>query len=89
MDVRIGIIHSARELDIDLPEAVKHDDVVADVEKALSQPDGVLVARRQARCAVGGILGQDRLRRGRRRRRGPARGVRGHLTAGTVPEVAA
>ncbi len=42
MDVRIGIMHSARELDIDLPEGTKHDDVVADVEKALAQPDGVL-----------------------------------------------
>ncbi|MGA2528707.1 MAG: DUF3107 domain-containing protein [Acidimicrobiales bacterium] len=42
MDVRIGIIHSVRELDIDLPEGTKHDKIVADVEKALAQPDGVL-----------------------------------------------
>ncbi len=42
MDVRIGIIHSMRELDIDLPEGTAHTDVVADVEKALGQPDGVL-----------------------------------------------
>lgn len=54
MNVRIGIIHSARELDIDLPESVKHDDVVADVEKALSQPDGVLwiVDKRGGRWAI-------------------------------------
>jgi hypothetical protein len=42
VDVRIGIIHSVRELDIDLPEGTKHEKIVADVEEALSQPDGVL-----------------------------------------------
>jgi hypothetical protein len=42
VDVRIGIIHSARELDIDLPDGTKHDKIVADIEKALSEPDGVL-----------------------------------------------
>ena len=42
MDVRIGIIHSVRELDIDLPEGTKNDKIVADVDKALAQPDGVL-----------------------------------------------
>ena len=42
MDVRIGIIHSVRELDIDLPEGTKHDKIVEDVDKALGQPDGVL-----------------------------------------------
>ncbi len=54
MNVRIGIIHSPRELDIDLPEAIKHDEVVADVEKALAQPDGVLwiVDKRGGRWAV-------------------------------------
>ncbi len=42
MDVRIGIIQTVRELDIDLPEGTKHEKIVADVEKALGQPDGVL-----------------------------------------------
>ena len=42
MDVRIGIIHSVRELDIDLPEGTEKADVVADVDKGLAQPDGVL-----------------------------------------------
>ena len=42
MDVRIGIIHSLRELDIDLPEGTDQADVVADVDKALGHPDGVL-----------------------------------------------
>ena len=42
MDVRIGIIQTVKELDIELPAGVKHEDVVADVEKALGQPDGIL-----------------------------------------------
>ncbi|MGD0943736.1 MAG: DUF3107 domain-containing protein [Acidimicrobiales bacterium] len=42
MDVRIGIIHSVRELDIDLPEGTKQEGIIADVDKALAQPDGVL-----------------------------------------------
>ena len=42
MDVRIGIIQTVKELDIDLPEGTTHDDVVAEVDKALAQPDGVL-----------------------------------------------
>jgi hypothetical protein len=42
VDVRIGIVQTVRELDIDLPEGTKHDEIVADVEKAFSQPDGVL-----------------------------------------------
>ena len=42
MDVRIGIIQTVKELDIDLPEGMTHDDVVAEVDKALGQPDGVL-----------------------------------------------
>lgn len=54
MNVRIGIIHSARELDIDLPDAAKHDDIVADVEKTLTEPEGVLwiLDRRGGRWAI-------------------------------------
>ena len=54
MDVRIGIIHSARELDIDLPEGTEKADVVADVDKGLAQPDGVLwfTDKRGRRVAV-------------------------------------
>ena len=54
MDVRIGIIQTAKELDIDLPEGTTHDDVVADVDKALAQPDGVLwlTDKRGRRVAV-------------------------------------
>jgi hypothetical protein len=42
VDVRIGIMHSLKELDIELPEGTTHADVVADVDKILAQPDGVL-----------------------------------------------
>ncbi len=54
MDVRIGIIQTVKELDIDLPEGTTHDDVVADVDKALAQPDGVLwlTDKRGRRVAV-------------------------------------
>lgn len=54
MNVRIGIIHSARELDIDLSDSSSHDDVVAEVEKTLTQPDGVLwiTDRRGGRWAI-------------------------------------
>jgi len=43
-----------KELDIDLPEGTTHADVVADIEKALGQPDGVLwlTDKRGRRVAV-------------------------------------
>lgn len=54
MDVRIGIIQTVKELDVDLPEGTTHDDVVAEVDKALAQPDGVLwlTDKRGRRVAV-------------------------------------
>ena len=54
MDVRIGIIHTVKELDIDLPEGTTHDEIVADVDKALGQADGVLwlTDKRGRRVAV-------------------------------------
>ena len=42
MDVRIGIIQTMKELDIDLPEGKTAAEVVAEVDKTLAQPDGVL-----------------------------------------------
>ncbi|MGD1010984.1 MAG: DUF3107 domain-containing protein [Acidimicrobiales bacterium] len=42
MDVRIGIIQTVKELDVELPEGTTPDQVIADVDKALSQPEGVL-----------------------------------------------
>jgi len=54
VDVRIGIIHTVRELDIDLPEGTAHADIVADVDKVLSKSDGVLwfTDKRGRRVAV-------------------------------------
>ncbi|HLN04961.1 MAG TPA: DUF3107 domain-containing protein [Acidimicrobiales bacterium] len=54
MDVRIGIIQTVKELDIDLPEGTTHADVVAEVDKALAQPEGVLwlTDKRGRRVAV-------------------------------------
>lgn len=54
MDVRIGIIQTVKELDVDLPEGTSHAEIVADVDKALAQPDGVLwlTDKRGRRVAV-------------------------------------
>lgn len=54
MDVRIGIIQTPKELELELPEGTKQEDVIADVEKALGQPDGVLwlTDKRGRRIAV-------------------------------------
>ena len=54
MDVRIGIIQTAKELDIELAEGTTHEDIVAEVDKAFAQPDGVLwlTDKRGRRVAV-------------------------------------
>ena len=42
MDVRIGIIQTAKELDIELADGTDRDKILQDVEDALGNPDGVL-----------------------------------------------
>jgi hypothetical protein len=42
VDVRIGIIHTPKELDIELPEGADRESVISDVDDALQQPEGVL-----------------------------------------------
>ena len=42
MDVRIGIIHTGKELEVELVDGSERDQVIADVEKSLSNPEGVL-----------------------------------------------
>ena len=42
MEVRIGIIHTAKELEIELAEDADRDTIIADVEAALSRREGVL-----------------------------------------------
>ena len=54
MDVRIGIIQTPKELDVELAEGTDRDEVIADVERALGEPDGVLwlTDKRGRRVAV-------------------------------------
>ena len=42
MDVRIGIIQTAKELDVELDPAVSREEVLADIEKALADGESVL-----------------------------------------------
>ena len=42
MDVRIGIVQSMKELDIELPEDADRDKVLADIEAALAE-DGTIL----------------------------------------------
>lgn len=42
MDVRIGIIQSSKELDVELGDDMSRDNVLKSIESALAQPDGVL-----------------------------------------------
>ena len=42
MDVRIGITHTPKELEVEMPDDAEPDDVVADIEKLLNTGDGVL-----------------------------------------------
>ena len=42
MDVRIGITHTPKELEVEMPEDADRDAVVAEIEKLLKTGDGVL-----------------------------------------------
>ncbi|MCL4433828.1 MAG: DUF3107 domain-containing protein [Actinobacteria bacterium] len=42
MDIRIGIIQSNKEIELELPDGIDRDKVLKDIEKALSGDDGVL-----------------------------------------------
>jgi len=54
VDVRIGIIQTPKELDVELPDGADREQVLADVEQALSEPEGVLwlTDKRGRRVAV-------------------------------------
>jgi hypothetical protein len=54
VDVRIGIIQTPKELDVELADGTDRDKVLKDVEDALSNPDGVLwlTDKRGRRVAV-------------------------------------
>lgn len=65
MDIRIGIIHSPREIDVDMPEGTDRDQLLADVGRVLEDPAAVLwlTDKRGRRGCAGGA---DRLCRDRR-----------------------
>ncbi len=42
MDVRIGITHTPKELEVEMPDDAERDKVVAEIEKLLKTGDGVL-----------------------------------------------
>jgi hypothetical protein len=42
VDVRIGITHSPKEIEVEMPDDADGDKVVADIEKLLKTGDGVL-----------------------------------------------
>jgi len=42
VDVRIGITHTPKELEVEMPDDADRDEVVADIEKLLKTGDGVL-----------------------------------------------
>ena len=42
MDVRIGITHTPKELEVEMPDDADRDKVVAEIEKLLKTGDGVL-----------------------------------------------
>ena len=42
MDVRIGITHTPKELEVEMPEDTNRDTLVKEIEKMLDTGDGVL-----------------------------------------------
>lgn len=54
MDVRIGIVQSVKELEVELGEDVDREVIMSDIEEALQNPEGVLwlTDRKGRRVAV-------------------------------------
>ncbi|MHB8438282.1 MAG: DUF3107 domain-containing protein [Acidimicrobiales bacterium] len=54
MDVRIGIVQSIKELEVELADDVKREEVIANIEESLAKAEGVLwfTDRRGRRVAV-------------------------------------
>ncbi len=42
MDVRIGIVQTPKELEVELADDVDHDELVSEIDTLLSKGDGVL-----------------------------------------------
>ncbi len=54
MDVRIGIVQTARELEVEMADEADRDKVIVEIEKTLKNPEGILwlTDRRGRRVAV-------------------------------------
>ena len=54
MDIRIGVIHTPKELGVELPDDVDRDELVKSIEKVIGSDDGVLwlTDRKGARIGV-------------------------------------
>jgi hypothetical protein len=54
VDVRIGIVQTARELEVEMADEADRDKVITEIEKTLKNPEGVLwlTDRRGRRVAV-------------------------------------
>jgi hypothetical protein len=57
VDVRIGITHTPKELEVEMPDDADRDKVVADIEKLLKSGDGVLwlTDRKGRRVGIPGV----------------------------------
>ena len=64
MDVRIGIVQSAKEVEVELADDVDRDSIIAEIESSLGKGEGVLwfTDRRGRRVAV--PMARGGLRRG-------------------------
>jgi len=49
VEIRIGIVQSMKELDIELPESADRDEIMKDVESALSQDQILWLTDRKGR----------------------------------------
>ena len=75
MDVRIGITHTPKELEVEMPDDADRDKVVADIEKLLKTGDGVLwLTDRKGRRVGVPVVKVAYVEVGRARRRSAASG---------------
>ena len=78
MDVRIGVIHTAKEIDVELPDDADRDALKTAIDEALADDDDDAVAHRPPRPRGRRARRQDRLHRARQpRQRAPHRLRRG------------
>ena len=76
MDVRIGIVQSMKELDIELPDDADRDKVLADIEAALAEDGTILWLTDRKGRQVGRTRRQGGLRRSGPAELGPSGRIR-------------